>query len=329
MPAKKPTKKIPSIVKPESRLIRFDWAIKHLLRNKIHFVILEGFLSELLKMDVHIDAVLESESNKESESDKSNQVDLAVSLKNGEKVIIEIQCVHQWDYLGRMLYGTSKMVTEHLKKGEMYGTIPRVYAVNIVFFNLGSGKDYIYKGTTQFEGIHYKDILQLGDKEKQGYKTKVKNVSEIYPEYYIIKVDQFNEKIKDKIDQWVYFLKTETVKPGSTAKGLKEAKEKLDILKLSPEEQRSYDHYLLGLGNKKSQHFTYFEAGRLKGEAKGRAEGLVEGKAEGKAEGLLEGEAKKNREVVIALNKKRLPVKDISDVTGLTVPEIKMILADR
>ncbi len=32
--------------------IRFDWAIKRLLRQKANFGILEGFLSELLKIEV-------------------------------------------------------------------------------------------------------------------------------------------------------------------------------------------------------------------------------------------------------------------------------------
>jgi len=46
------------------KLIRFDWAIKTILRNKKNFSILEGFLSELLGTDVKIQELLESESNK-------------------------------------------------------------------------------------------------------------------------------------------------------------------------------------------------------------------------------------------------------------------------
>jgi hypothetical protein len=41
--------------------IRFDWAIKRLLRNKANFGIPEGFLSELLGEDIKIDSILESE----------------------------------------------------------------------------------------------------------------------------------------------------------------------------------------------------------------------------------------------------------------------------
>jgi hypothetical protein len=52
-------------MKTKRKLIAFDWAIKRLLRSKANFGILEGFLSELLKEDIIILDVLESEGNKE------------------------------------------------------------------------------------------------------------------------------------------------------------------------------------------------------------------------------------------------------------------------
>ena len=46
-------------------LISFDWAIKRLLRQKANYGILEGFLSELLRRDVVIVNLPESETNKD------------------------------------------------------------------------------------------------------------------------------------------------------------------------------------------------------------------------------------------------------------------------
>jgi len=63
--------------------IRFDWAIKRLLRQKANFGILEGFLSELLKEDIRIIEILDSESNKETEEDKYNRVDILVKDSRG------------------------------------------------------------------------------------------------------------------------------------------------------------------------------------------------------------------------------------------------------
>ena len=148
-------------------LIRFDWAVKRLLRNKANFGILEGFLSELLKEDIKIDSILESESNKQYENDKYNRVDMLVRNSKGELIIIEIQNQSEYDYFHRMAYGTSKVLTEYISVGEPYSAIKKVYSVNVVYFDLGQGQDYVYHGKTDFFGIHNSDKLQLSEKQKE------------------------------------------------------------------------------------------------------------------------------------------------------------------
>jgi hypothetical protein len=170
------------------KLIRFDWAIKRLLRNKANFVVLEGFLSELLFDDIKIEKILESEGNQESEEDKYNRVDILTQNSKNELVIIEIQNTYEIDYFQRMAYGASKAISENLNIGQSYSEVKKVISINIVYFDLGQGKDYIYKGTTNFEGLHEKDILELSHKQKETFAKK--RVSDIFPEYYLIKVNQ-------------------------------------------------------------------------------------------------------------------------------------------
>ena len=197
--------------------MRFDWAIKYLLRNKANFDILEGFLSELLQKDIRIESLLESEGNKNTRDDKYNRIDLLASNENDEKIIIEVQASSEWDYLSRILYGTSKAIIEHLKEGEPYKNICKVISVSIIFFNIGEGEDYIYQGTTVFRGRHQQDILKLNANERNFYGLGFEIPADIYPEYYLIKVNQFHEKIRNKFDEWMYFLKNEQVQ--STFKG--------------------------------------------------------------------------------------------------------------
>ena len=71
--------------------IRFDWAMKRLLRNKANFDVLEGFLSSLFGKTVKIQGLLESEGNREREDDKANRVDLLALMDDKAKVIIEVQ----------------------------------------------------------------------------------------------------------------------------------------------------------------------------------------------------------------------------------------------
>ncbi len=122
-------------------LIRFDWAIKRLLRNKANFGILEGFLSVLLEEDISIQDILESESNKMTSTNKLNRVDLLVKNSKGELIIIEIQNDYQADYLLRMLFGTSKLIIENMDEGMPYSKVKKIISIHIVYFNLGVGQD--------------------------------------------------------------------------------------------------------------------------------------------------------------------------------------------
>jgi predicted transposase/invertase (TIGR01784 family) len=236
------------------KLIRFDWAMKKMLRHKANFDILEGFLSELLNENIQIKQILDSESNKESEDDKYNRVDILVENSKGELVIIEVQNSKEYDYFHRMLFGTAKAITEHIKEGKPYADIKKVISITIAYFDLGQGKDYVYHGTTVFKGIHKHDILTLADKQIELYKKK--NISEIYPEYWVIKVSKFGNRIKDRLDEWIYFFKNAEIKNDFSAKGLKEASERLDEMKLTDKEAKEYKLYLKQLRNTASKNYT-------------------------------------------------------------------------
>jgi predicted transposase/invertase (TIGR01784 family) len=236
------------------KLIRFDWAIKRLLRNKANFVVLEGFLSELLFDNIKIERILESESNQETEDDKFNRVDVLTQNSKNELIIIEIQSSYEIDYFHRMAYGVSKSISENLKLGQKYSEIKKVISINIVYFDLGQGQDYIYKGKTDFIGLHQKDLLGLSDKQKTTFLKE--DVSNIFPEYYLLKVNQFNDNAKDTLDEWVYFLKNSEVRDDFRAKGLKEAGEVLDIMRLPKDDEYGYNRYLDSLHLKASEIFT-------------------------------------------------------------------------
>ena len=245
--------------------IRFDWAIKRLLRNKANFGILEGFLSELLAEDIVIESILESESNKHSVDNKMNRVDLLVKNTNGELIIVEVQSEYTQDYLLRILFGTSKLIVDNMDSGMENRKVKKIISVNIVYFDLGHGEDYIYHGTTSLMGMYQKDILRLSKQEQIVFKAE--QIMQLYPEYYIIKVNRFNDIAKNTLDEWINFLKNEVVKEGTKAKGLEEAKEKMDILKLSKEEMKEYENDLDAWRDYTSSMNTHYMAGAIHGEA--------------------------------------------------------------
>lgn len=292
------------------KLVRFDWAIKYLLRNKANFDVLEGFLSELLKTQIKIESLLESESNKQHGEDKFNRVDLLVRTAEGEHIIIEVQCSSQWDYLSRVLYGSSKMVCEHLREGDEYAVVPKVISVSIVFFDLGQGKDYLYHGVTTFKGLHYHDTLTLNSQERQMYgqldPPYRQSPESIFPEYYIIKVSAFQERVKDKFDEWVYFLKHGKIEANFLAQGIQSAAKKLDMLHLTEQERRAYQYYQEGLHDEASL------MAQIKFE-----------KAQIRAESLAEGSKQAQLQIARSLKQAGLSDTDIVAHTGLSLEEVK------
>jgi predicted transposase/invertase (TIGR01784 family) len=249
----------------ETKLIRFDWAMKTLLRDKANFDILEGFLRALLRQDVSIIKILESESNV-SESDlKLNRVDILIQDKQQRYVIIEIQNCHITAYLERILFGTSKVIVDNVKSGEDYREVSKVISISILYFNLGLGKDYVFYGNTEFRGLHDNEPLIFrrwrADKTLEKFQSQ-----DIFPEYYLINVERFADELKTDLDEWIYLFKHATLPPHYQAKNLDKAGEKLNVLKMSQEERHRYDLYLMALVNEQDAIDTALNKGLQQGE---------------------------------------------------------------
>ena len=294
-----------------NQVIRFDWAMKRLLRNKANFSVLEGFLTTLLGEKIVIQKLLESESNQEDEFDKYNRVDILAEDSKGELFLIEIQNNSEYAYFQRMLFGTSKLVTEYIERGDNYAKVRKVYSINIVYFSLGHGKDYVYHGKTEFRGIHTNDLLELTPFQKQTFKADT--VSQLYPEYYILKVNGFNQVAKSPLEEWIYYLNTGEIPSNATAPGLDEARQKLKLAMMTRNELAAYYRHLDNIVILRNNIITEREEGRFEGHEKGLAEGLAEGA--------------KNKAIEVArfLKASGAAIALIMGATGLTKEEIDNI----
>lgn len=290
-------------MKTKDKYIRFDWAMKRLLRDKANFAVLEGLITTLLGEKMTIRKLLESESNQEDEFDKQNRVDLLAESSDGELFIIEIQNNNEFAYFQRMLFGTSKLVTEYINRGQGYEKIRKIYSINIVYFNLGMGTDFVYHGKTEFRGIHNNELLNLSPFQQQ--KFEVSEVSQLYPEYYILKVNDFDRWSKVPLDQWIYFLNTGEIPEDASAPGLPEAREKLKLAQMSKAELEAYYKHLDNVVILRDNIIT------------ARGEGHLEGLAEGRMEERLQNAQK--------MKEKGFPITDIAEITGLSTEEIERL----
>ena len=306
------------------KYIRFDYAAKRLLRQKANFVVLEGLLTVLLKTNVKIHRMLESEGNQEHENEKFNRVDMLAELGTGELAIIEVQNSRVNDYFQRILYGTSKLIKEYIDLGDDYTKVKKVYSVSIVYFGLGQGEDYAYHGKTEFRGVNKtNDILRLSQQQQEQFKREF--AGDLYPEYFLLRVDDFDNVAKNSLDEWLSFLKTGNIPESFTAPGLPEARERLREDDMSDAERLRYRSYMESLRNARSMLSASYEDGEAKGEARGIEKGKAEGEAIGEARGVEKGKTEGITEVAKNMKSKGSDVAFISEVTGLSPEEIEKL----
>lgn len=313
-------------------LVRFDFAIKKLLRNKANFAILEGFIEVFLGKKCKIQEILESEGNQDYSDDKFNRVDIKAKDVNGEIFIVEVQTTRYTYYLERILYGVSKAITEQIGNGKRYGMIKQVFSISVVYYDLGIGDDYFYECKSDFYGVHTHTVLKLNKREElsveeltKGDTRKCKYVpktaADVFPRYYLIRINSFRKVIADAMDEWMDFLKNNSIKDNTTVPGLIEAKEQLQYNKMSPEERYSYDKHLESI----EFETDAMANAKTEGEKKGHAKGLAEGKEIGRAEGLAEGERNAILATARSMKSENIPLDLIARITHLTPDEIEKL----
>ncbi len=162
----------------------------------------------------------------------------------------------------------------------------------------------MYHGKTEFIGIHQGDVLELTPFQKQTFK--VDSVSQLYPEYYVLKVNDFNQIAKSPLEEWIYYLNTGNIPDDASAPGLSEVRERLKLERMTKEELDAYYRHLDNIVILRDNIFTE------------RAEGRAEGIAEGIAKGIMEGK----KETAGKMKSLNIPSDIISQTTGLSVEEI-------
>ncbi len=297
----------------KDKYIRFDWAIKRLLRQKANFAVLEGFLTVFLGERITISEILESEGNQLTPEDKFNRVDIKALNSKGEIIIVEIQNTREVYFLERILYGVAKAITEHIALGETYRSVKKVYSISVLYFDLGKGNDYLYHGQNRLVGVHTKDLLVINRREREAIVPRMP--SEIFPEYILIRVNEFNKVAVSPLEEWMRYLKDGTIDPHTTAPGLGEAREKLRYYAMSPEERHAYDEHL----NAIMIQNDVLSNTRLEG----LEEGLAKGLEEGLAKGLEKGKEEQNRENARKMRELGVDPEIIRQVTGISIEAIE------
>ena len=246
-----------------NKYIRFDWAVKRMLRDKANFAVLEGLITVLTGEVVKIENLFEGVGSRDLADDKFNRVDIKAKNVKGEIILVEMRITRELYYRQRIVLGVPKALTEHNEFDLMYENAKKVYSINILYFDLGKGSDYLYHGKTVFTGVHTNDRLEVNTKEADELRMRVPE--DIFPEYYIIRVNEFNSVATTPIEEWLDYLKNNRIKDDTSTPGLKEARQKLLYMTMSDKERRAYDEHMDDIMVQNDVLDTAEEKGVIKG----------------------------------------------------------------
>ncbi len=304
-------------------------------------MILEGFLSELFRQNIKITEILDPESLAEHANDRTNRVDLLCKNTLDEHIIVELQYHYEMDYFQRILFGASKLVTQYMLQGAPYRSIKKVFSVHILYFNLGDGHDYVYYGQTQFTGMHLHDRLKLSLIQQKEFNRIY--AGEIFPEYYLIKIPNFDKSLSDTLDEWIYYLKTSELPEVYHAQGLDEVEKQLNLDQMDPETKSKYMEMLQGLNVSEDVLTSYWKEGLAEGEQrgfergieegiekgieKGKSVGFEEGIEKGKSVGFEEGERRAFESTVVRMFKSGLDIDRIAQIQEISRADVESILS--
>jgi predicted transposase/invertase (TIGR01784 family) len=271
-----------------------------------------------LNREVSVQEILESQANTDRKDGKTPRLDLKAKIDDGELAIFEIQYEDRIDFMGKMLYNVSVAVVEQVTIGEEYD-VKKVYSINIAYDAMGAKQEYLFTASVrELKGVNFDETLPFS----QNLDDQSDVQKEIHPEYFLILPKKFDGTMRSKFDEWVYVLKHSTVKSEFTAAGVQAASEKLDVLKMTPEQREEYEREKQYLMTQKSQLYT----AELKGVKRGREEGREEGRAEGREEGEAIGKTNTLEQVVIDGKQNGFSIEQIKLFSKLPEQQIIEIL---
>lgn len=139
-------------------------------------------------------------------------------------------------------------------------------------------------------------------KDKKGSKS----AGDIFPEYYVLRVDDFDKAAKTPLDEWIEFLKTGRISDTATAPGLDRARKCMQFDELSAADRRAYLRHMEAVRTQNS----VLETSREEGREEGRKEGI-------------ENEKIETAKRLISMG---LSVEQVSQGTGLNITEVKKLI---
>jgi predicted transposase/invertase (TIGR01784 family) len=133
----------------------------------------------------------------------------------------------------------------------------------------------------------------------------------------------FNDRLEKEIDDWLYVMKYDDIPETFHSPYMQRVADKLNILKMTPEEREGYSYYLKQLYSDRDELQAAIAKGRREGREEERKKHEEERKKYKEEEKKKYEEERKN--MVRMLLQEGMDIQKISRITGLPEEEIKSL----
>ena len=301
-----------NIKKGQKISILSDTMLKAMFQNENRIKYSAKFLSYFI--DVEYEDILnniclaKNELDKNNENDKGERCDY-VALLSDTSLNIEVNNNSSLEVLERNMEYAHRLYSKKIRRGE-----ENYQYTQVIQFNLNN---FAFKGNDKIVDIYTvtnDDNIGLSNKlifvqiyvpnlRKKWYTKGIKSLSE-EEKYILALVEMDLDKLNDLGGENIMDEYVKEAEEVSFEGGVGEAYDKEWALR--------DQGYRDGLSQGKAEGFS-----------QGKAEGREEGKAEGISEGISEGKIENKKEIAKNMLSKAMEVELISEITGLSIEEIK------
>lgn len=272
---------------------KIDYAFKQMMNSA---VALKNFLSAVLKIpeeDIKDIRYIDTHTLKENEDDKYVVMDVRLSLQNQCEIDIEMQMMNFQHWTDRVLYYSSRMLSEQVKKGQDYGKIIKCVSISILDFNVFNKEKY----PGYYSSYHIRE-----DKDSRVFNDLL--------EFHIIELPKISEKYisgaeNDELLIWAKFINSDD-------------KEEMEMLSERNEGIKAAYNELTSLNNDDVRRQIY----------NSRKKAIMDYNVQNRVareEGIKEGKKEEKKEIAKKLLKSGVDIEIIKLATGLEYEELQKL----
>ena len=291
-----------------------DFGFKRIFGTEFNKELLISFLNALFEGEQEVKDVsyLNSEVFGANEVARKAIFDVYCQTVDGGKFIVEMQNAYQEFYKDRSIYYSSFPINQQGRKGDWNYELQPVYTIGILNFSLPEDRNN--------PASLYREVKLMDIKTHEVFYDKLT--------YLYIELEKFNKtetELVTMLDKWLFVLKNLSNLMSRPAQLQERVFTKLfeaaEIAKFDSNELRSYEQSINAYRDIKNSLDTASKEGFTKGKIEGKAEGFVEGMEKG----MEKGKAKERADTAQKMKIKGLDLNLISDITGLSIAEIKKL----